>query len=276
MKKIVQDKVKKIVETVNTDTFLKPLKLGWLRRVALKYALGVNIIQDVWYVTPPDTTNGSRQELRGREEIKNYLDETRNASLTVEDFCTDKVVLGLPTGCESAIRLKEVSDSSEDFSKPFYQGWLRTVVIRKSDYKVTSVNYYTPPDSEGNRLRLCYKRDIAEYLERTDAKDIEVDDFVICRKVIGMSANYEKTKYIGGQGFSLRSSVIDEGDKLSKGNHTQPFIDKDLSVDTIVGSSTDGCSDSSSDSDSDSSDTDCSSSDSTVHIKDEKDPDPDI
>jgi len=282
MKQIVHNKVKKIAETVKTDTSLKPFKLGWLRRVALNYSIGGNVtsvrlIQDVWYVTPPDKTNGRRQELRGREEIKNYLEETRNTSLTVADFRTEKVVLGLPTGCESAIRLKEGSDSSEDFTKPFSQGWLRTVAIRKSDYKVTAVSYYTPPDCEGTRLRLCYKRDIADYLERTDAKDIEVDDFVISRKVIGMSATYEQIKYTGNQCISLSEYTNDKGDKFSKGKHAQPFIDKDSSFDTIVGSSTESCSDSSSDSDS--SDSDGSSSDSSdlepniVNIMDEEDPD---
>jgi len=282
MKQIVHDKVKKIAETVKTDTSLKPFKLGWLRRVALNYSIGGNVtsvrlIQDVWYVTPPDKTNGRRQELRGREEIKNYLEETRNTSLTVADFRTEKVVLGLPTGCESAIRLKEGSDSSEDFTKPFSQGWLRTVAIRKSDYKVTAVSYYTPPDCEGTRLRLCYKRDIADYLERTDAKDIEVDDFVISRKVIGMSATYEQIKYTGNQGINLSEYTNDKGDKFNIAKNAQPLIDKDSSFDTIVGSSTNSCSDSSSDSDS--SDSDGSSSDSTdlepniVNITDEEDPD---
>jgi len=260
---------------------LKPFKLGWLRRVAQKCSVAhssgaVGFIQDVWYVTPPDSTDGSRQELRGREEIKNYLEETQNiAALTVDDFCTDKVVLGLPTGYESTIRVNVGSDSSEDFKKPFYQGWLRTVLIRKSENRVTTVNYYTPPDSKGARLRLSYKADIAEYLERTDAKDIDVDDFVIARKVIGMSSAYEQIMYTGDQDISLRGTMNEQGNTLEIGKDAQPIIDIDSSFDTIVASSTDD----SSDSDSDSSDSDEDSSDSSElvpridNITDAEDPD---
>ena len=173
---------------VKAEDFMKPLKLGWLRRVALRYTQGGTLkaggyIMDVWYVTPPETTDGSRQELRGREEIENYLKETRDTTLTVNDFCMGKVVLGLPSGYESTIMLKKGSDSYDDFKKPFSQGWLRTVMIRSSDHKVTTVNYYTPPDSEGRRVRLRYKRDIADYLVRTAAKNLDVGDFVIARKV---------------------------------------------------------------------------------------------
>jgi len=248
-----KDNVKKFVHAEKVDISLKPFKLGWLRRVALKCSFGASalgFIHDVWYVSPPDSTDGSRQELRGREEIKNYLEETQNiAALTVNDFCIDKVVLGLPTGYESTIRLKEGSDSSEDFTKPFTQGWLRTVVVRNSDNRVTAVNYHTPPDSMGARLRLCYKRDIADYLERIDAKNIDVDDFVIARKVIGMSSTYEQIKYTGKRDISFRGSINEKGDMPEIGKDAQPLIDKDFSFDTIVGSSTDDSSESSSDSD---------------------------
>ena len=151
---------------LNETYVMKPFKVGWLRRVTLIARAGTPfVVSDVWYVTPTDIADGRRQELRDKKQIEKYLMETDDKDLVVDDFDTRKLVLGLPSGFESSIRM-EPGYNPDDFTKPFKLGWLRKVWIRLNDSKVTSVAYVTPPDSEGRRLRLKNKKLVTEYLAR--------------------------------------------------------------------------------------------------------------
>ena len=67
--------------------------------------------------------------------------------------------------------------------------------IRSSDHCVKSVCYLTPPDSDGRRLRFGLKKDIDEFLNKTGNKDLEADDFVIMRRLLGVSSDFEKMNY---------------------------------------------------------------------------------
>jgi len=233
---VKSDKVKP-----DATMFLKPFKLGWLRRVSMKCPprASTGIIYDVWYVAPPDRRDGTRRELRGRNEIEDYLKETALEGLKVDDFFTEKEILGLPTAWESVLRLKESSYSSDDFKKPFTEGWLRTVAIRNTDLSVTSVMYFTPPDSDGKRLRFGCKKYISEYLERTRNITLEIGDFVISRKVIGASANHELIKSSHGQPFNVEdySEGLEGIKNRDEDSDSQPKNETGLSFDTIVGTS---------------------------------------
>jgi len=244
---------------VQTKYDMKPFKVGWLRRVSVCPNNKCNV-RDVWYVTPPDQRDGTRKELRDEKDIMNYLLQSQSRDLTVDDFFMGKELLGLPAGCESSISLKAGTHSPDNFNKPFAEGWLRTVVIRTSDYSVTSVAYFSPPDSEGKRVKFNYKKDITGFLESNGIKSVDVDDFVCVRKVIGVSANFELITYHTQE---WRENVESENNNTStaiKCNFDEPLEDdKDLSFDTVVNSSEEDSDDSSSDS----SDSSLGSSDST-------------
>ena len=146
-------------------------------------------------------------------------------------------------------------------NKPFKAGWLRKVNVRSIDNKVTSVCYVTPPDSEGGRLRLVLKKEIAEYLDRVGNKDLSVENFVTTRTVIGLSAPFEEIRY--DKRLVLKDFVTMKGKKVPSTDQSGTFVstvdlhnDKDSSYDTIADSSTDD--------DSDSSDSEDSCSDGSV------------
>ena len=99
------------------------------------------------------------------------------------------------SGEEYRIKQFKETENVDRFMKPFQFGWLRKVRIRSSDDCVTTVAYLTPPDSKGRRKRFCYKKDIAEYLNKTDNKDLDAEDFLTHRRVLGVSSQYETINY---------------------------------------------------------------------------------
>ena len=126
--------------------------------------------------------------------------------------------------------------------------------VRSIDNKVTSVCYVTPPDSEGGRLRLVLKKEIAEYLDRVGNKDLSVENFVTTRTVIGLSAPFEEIRY--DKRLVLKDFVTMKEKKVPSGTFVSTVDlqnDKDSSYVTIA-----------TDDDSDSSDSEDSCSDGSV------------
>jgi len=171
------------------------------------------------------------------------------SKVTEIKFATRREVLGLSSESESSTKY---SLSDERFIKPFQFGWLRKVRIRLSDGCVTSVGFLTPPDSRGKRHRFCYKNEIAEFLTKTESKNLVAEDFYTVRKVLGVSDEYETISY-----------------------STQPFVSNSLDQDSVVNSEV--VASQSSDDDQDSSDAtlvdDSSSSDSSSDDDSESDSD---
>ena len=108
-----------------------------------------------------------------------------NQVLSINHFCLEKRVLGLEN-----LEVIKV-DQKVDFSKPFKFGWLRKVTIRSRDMRVTCITHLTPPNSDGSRQNIKYKKDIDKYLKETGTKDLGVEDFVTVRKVLGLSSELE-------------------------------------------------------------------------------------
>jgi len=177
---------------------MKPFRSGWLRRVSVRPR--DKCVTSVCYLSPADS-GGRRVRVNNKSEIEKYLKDTKSTDFDVNDFVIGRYLLGLPSEFESTIISRSFayytkSDYTEDrFLKPFKLGWLRQVRIRSSDNCVTSVGYLTPPDSDGKRLRFGFKRDIDEFLNKTGNNDLDVKDFAIMRRLLGVSSDFEKITF---------------------------------------------------------------------------------
>eukprot|EP00092_Neocalanus_flemingeri_P085714 GFUD01107896.1.p1 GENE.GFUD01107896.1~~GFUD01107896.1.p1 ORF type:complete len:450 (+),score=116.11 GFUD01107896.1:109-1458(+) len=143
----------------------------------------------------------------------------------------------------------------QSLMKPFQFGWLRRVTTSSSDQHVTNVSYMSPPDSEGRRKRFAYKVEIGKYLKETQMdKNLELDNFCVTRKVLGLSSEFECVQYGGvhrlpaaannkvamhESNASKCDNVIKDGEsvQIERDNVVATNLDLDSSCDTVVGDS---------------------------------------
>jgi hypothetical protein len=98
-------------------------------------------------------------------------------------------------------------------------------MIRSRDNRVTCVRYVTPPDSNGKRLSGSYKKFIKEHLIETGNKDLELEDFVTARKVLGLSSEFEIIKYSDQPSFIPVNDVEDiPDDEIDVGLTSLPCL----------------------------------------------------
>ena len=185
-------KESRVIKEVSEDPismYKKPGQFGWVRKVTVS-STDDHRVTSVTYSRDGHVGVGRRKyRYTSMNGIRKFLKNAQNQVLCMKHFCFEQRVLGL----ENLEVIEE--EHKEYFRKPFKFGWLRKVTIRSRDMRVTVVTHLTPPDSNGNRQSIRYKKDIEKYLNDTGNKDLDVDDFVTHTRVLGLSHEFEIISY---------------------------------------------------------------------------------
>jgi len=183
-RKPLKNVVSQLASSVIDDIYKTPAQFGWTRKIVLRSS--DNLVTSVVYFK--SALDGSRLRCATRKDVSKVLDNnTERQFLSIGHFCFKRKILGFAD-------LEEVVKFEDCVMKPFQSGWLRKVNMRTSDsqVQVTNVAYLAPPDSQGKRQRFQYKKEIEVMLLDTRNKELDVEDFVFVRRVLGVSPDSEQ------------------------------------------------------------------------------------